>query len=536
MDYKMIFMLSGGLGLFIYGMKMMGDALERVAGDRMKRLLEILTTNRYMGVLVGAAVTMIIQSSSASTVMVIGFVNAGLMNLAQATGVIMGANIGTTITAQLVAFKLTDIAPVVVFFGVGLIFFSKKRSLKKFGEILAGFGILFMGMGLMSQAMQPLRGNPVFADIMTEIGNPFVGILVGAVATVVLQSSTASIGIIQALAMQGLITMDVALYILFGQNIGTCVTALLASIGTNITARRAAFIHLFFNVVGTLFFFALIQVGVPYVEFIKRISGADVTRQIANAHTGFNVINTIVMFPLASTLVLMSKKLIPGEESHIEEKRLMFLDKRILETPPIAVAQIMKEVGRMGDLSRQNVECAMKAFFEEDEPLIAEVYRREEIINFLNREITHYLIMANGLELSGHDLQLVGGLFHVVNDIERMGDHAENLVEYAEYRLENGLSFSEKATEELHEMTAKVLSILDDSIRALKTSDRELAKSVHSQEDIVDVIEENLRNSHIARLNSLKCNPSSGVIFLDIISNLERIADHASNLAYFVRD
>ena len=536
MDTKMIFMLAGGLGLFIYGMKMMGDALERAAGNRMKRLLEILTTNRYMGVLVGAVVTMIVQSSSASTVMVIGFVNAGLMNLAQATGVIMGANIGTTITAQLVAFKLTDIAPVVVFFGVGLIFFSKKRSWKKFGEILAGFGILFMGMDLMSQAMRPLRGDPIFARMMAEFGSPVVGIAVGALVTVVLQSSTASIGILQALAMQNLITMDGALFILFGQNIGTTITALLASIGTNVTARRAAFIHLFFNVIGTLFFVLLVLLGIPYVDWIERVSGGDVTRQIANAHTGFNIINTVFMFPLAGMLVFLARKLIPGDENHFDEKRLMFLDKRILETPPIAVAQIMKEVGRMGDLAKQNVNAAMRAFFEEDEALVAEVYRREDLLNFLNREITQYLVMANGLELSTQDLELIGGLFHVVNDIERAGDHAENLIEYAEYRMENRLVFSDTATAELKEMTDKVLSVFGDAVEALKTGNRKLAKTVQEQEDSVDILEETLRKGHIYRLNHQKCNPDSGIIFLDVVGNLERIADHASNLAYFVLD
>ena len=536
MNLNMLIALGGGLGLFIYGMKMLGDGLENAAGNKLKRLLEILTKNRLMGILVGALVTAIIQSSSATTVMLVGFVNAGIMTLAQTVGVIMGANIGTTITAQLIAFNLTDIAPLAVFIGVGLIFFAKKIFWKKIGEIIAGFGILFIGMGMMSAAMAPLRDEPAFRSFLIGFKNPVWGVLAGCLFTAIIQSSSASVGILQALAMQGLIGLDSAIYVLFGQNIGTCITAILASIGTNVNARRTALIHLLFNVIGTVIFMAIIQLGLPYVDWIENLSPGDTMRQIANAHTGFNIINTLLLFPLGGYLVKFAEKAIPGGKISYDEKRLMYLDKRILETPPIAVAQMMKEVKRMADLSRTNAHTAMEAIMKKDENLINDVYEKEDIINFLNREITNYLILCNGLDLPNRDLKLVGGLFHVVNDIERIGDHAENLVEYAEYFIENNLDFSDIAIEDLTQMTGKVMALLDNSITALDTRDKNLAKHVEKEEEDIDELLEELRVRHIERLNNQTCNPSAGIVFLDIITNLERIADHGINIAQSVLD
>ena len=532
----MIVELLGGLGLFIFGMKMMGEGLEKAAGDKMKNLLEALTKNRFMGVVVGTAVTAIIQSSSATTVMVIGFVNAGLMNLVQTTGIIMGANIGTTITAQLIAFKLTKIAPVAVFLGIILIFFAKKRSLKKFGEILAGFGILFMGLSLMSEAMYPLRESESFANFMIRFENPLFGVLAGCLVTVLVQSSSASIGLLQALAMQQLIGLEGAIFILFGQNIGTCVTAVLASIGANATAKRAAGFHLLFNIVGTSLFMLLIWVGVPFVPFVKSLSGADTVRQIANAHTVFNVATTIILFPLAGQMVKLVEWILPAKPEDISDKKLKYLDMLILETPPIAVGQILKEIDRMSVLARDNVEKSIQAFIHKDEALIAEVFKREDTINFLNREITRYLVKVNGLDLPNHDLTLVGGLFHVVNDIERIGDHAENLAEYAEYSIDNRLNYSEIAMEEVSEMKDRVLSMLDDALEAFNTRDKTLVQKIEPQEQHIDEMKAQLRTKHIQRLNCDQCSPGSGVIYLDVISNLERIADHATNIAYSVLD
>jgi len=530
----MLITFAGGLGLFIYGMKMLGEGLEKAAGNRMKRLLEVLTKNRFLGVLVGIVVTAIIQSSSATTVMLVGFVNAGLMSLSQTVGVIMGANIGTTVTAQLIAFNLTDIAPIAVFIGIGLIFFGKKKSIAKFGEILAGFGILFMGMDMMSGAMKPLRDEPAFRDFLIQFKNPLWGVLAGCLFTAIIQSSSASVGILQALAMQGLIGLDSAIFILFGQNIGTCITAILASVGANVNAKRTAVIHLLFNVVGTVLFMILIQIGIPYVEWIESLSPYNAARQIANAHTGFNVVNTLLMFPFGGYLVKFAEKIVSGKKVGPDEKRLVFVDKRILNTPPVAVAQIMKEIFRMAGLSRDNACFAMEAVLKKDEDLISKVYEKEEIINFLNREITNYLVLCNGLDLPERDIKLVGGLFHVVNDVERIGDHAENLVEYAEYFIENNLTFSDMAVEELNEMTDKVIKLLDDAINAFKTRDKNLAKQIEEQEESIDDLRDRLRESHIDRLNKQTCNPSSGVVFLDIVTNLERIADHAVNIAQSV--
>ena len=536
MDLNMFIMLAGGLGLFLYGMKMMGDGLEKAAGSRLKRLLEILTENRLMGLLVGAIVTAIIQSSSATTVMVVGFVNAGIMTLSQAVGVIMGANIGTTMTAFLISLNLTTIAPMIVFIGVGLIFFSKRKSLKSVGEILVGFGILFMGMDFMSKSMIPLRDNASFQHALLSMSNPILGVLAGTMMTVILQSSSASVGILQALAAQGLIGLDGGIFILFGQNIGTCITAILASIGTNTNAKRAAFIHLSIKVIGTSIFMVAMALGVPFVELIMEASPESPMSQIANAHIAFNVINAVILFPFGGILVKLSQNLVHGKKDERDEKRLKYLDKRILETPPIAVAQILKEVSRMANFAKSNVRLAMDAFFNKDQVAIDKVYRNEEIINFLNQEITHYLVMCNGLGLPESDFLLISGLYHVVNDIERMGDHAENLVEYAEYSIENSLNYSDIAKGELTEMTEKVMEMLENATRALKERDHQLAEEVLSEEEEIDKLKDKLRKSHIDRLNAQKCTAGPGVIFLDIVTNLERIADHATNVAQSVLD
>jgi phosphate:Na+ symporter len=536
MNTSMIVLLAGGLGLFIFGMKMMGDGLEQAAGSRLKRLLEILTENRLMGLLVGAIVTAIVQSSSATTVMVVGFVNAGIMTLGQAVGVIMGANIGTTMTAFLISLNLTDIAPIIVFIGVGLVFFSKRKTVKSIGEILVGFGILFIGMGFMSDAMKPLRSNEGFQRILISMSHPILGVLAGTIMTVILQSSSASVGILQALAAQGLIGLDSSLPILFGMNIGTCITAILASIGTSVNAKRTAFMHLSIKVIGTSIFMLAIALGVPFVDLILRISPSNPMSQIANAHIAFNVITAAILLPFGNSIVSLSKKVLHGMNGKPDERGLIYLDKHILETPPIAIAQILKEVNRMADLAVENVRLAMDAFFQREQAIIDEVYKKEEIINFLNQEITHYLVMCNGLGLPESDLHVISGLYHVVNDIERIGDHAENLTEYAEYSIENNLTFSDIAIDDLNEMYQKVMEMLDDTVHALKERDHELAELVMKEEEVIDILKDRLRKSHIERLNAQLCSANAGVIFLDIVTNFERIADHATNVAQSVLD
>jgi len=537
MDAKMLIMLGGGLGLFLYGMQMMGEGLEKAAGNKLKKLLEILTNNRFMGVLVGAGVTAIIQSSSATTVMVVGFVNAGLMTLAQAAGVIMGANIGTTITAQLIAFKLTDLAPIAILLGVGMLFFAKKKIVKHMGEILAGFGILFLGMDIMSGALEPLREVESFRNFMVSFKHPLIGVFAGFAVTAIIQSSSASVGILQALAMQNLIGIDAAIYVIFGQNIGTCVTALLASIGTNVTARRAATIHLMFNIIGTIIFLIILQIPfIPFLPFIKSLSPGDAVRQIANAHTTFNIVVTVLLFPLANYLVALARKIVPGEEKTVDEMHLHYLDQRILETPPIAVAQVQKEINRMGELARINYKESMEAFFEQDESKIQEVIEREKTINYLNHEITSYLVKISNLDLPAHDGERISSLFRVVNDIERIGDHAENMVEYATYCIDNKVTFSEIAIRDLKNMNELVLENVDDSLRALASRNVSIAQRVEPREREIDQMQEELRQSHIERLNRQQCSPNAAIIFMDIIGNMERVADHASNIAYSVID
>lgn len=531
MTVEMVFELLGGLGLFIYGMNVMGSGLQKTAGDRLKRLLEILTTNRLMGVVVGAIITAIIQSSSATTVMVVGFVNAGLMSLMQATGVIMGANIGTTVTAQLVAFKLTDIAPVVVAVGVALLLFGSKKKHRQLGEILTGFGILFIGMHLMSAAMKPLRELPAFTELMASFGrNRFLGVLAGFAVTAIIQSSSASIGLLQALAANNLITLDIALPILFGQNIGTCVTALIASVGANITARRAAVIHLMFNIIGTFIF---IGITGPVVKLVGYFGG-DVMRQIANAHTFFNITNTAIQLPFAALLVMVSRKMVPGEEKH--EAGLKYVDKRILETPSIAVVQAVKEVVRMGRIAQESLKYAVDGFMKEDERLLQSSLEKEKVVNQLERELTHFLVDLSNSGLSTTENDLVTGLFHTINDIERIGDHAENIVELGQYKIDNKLAFSDAAKKELQSMIDYVYAMVEDAIVALEYKNFDLARDVKRREDEVDRMERELRQNHISRLNNHQCIPGAGIVFLDVISNLERIADHCSNVAMAVLD
>ncbi|MFA6669901.1 MAG: Na/Pi cotransporter family protein [Bacillota bacterium] len=527
----MVFELLGGLGLFIYGMNIMGTGLQKSAGNRLKRLLEILTTNRILGLVFGTVITAIIQSSSATTVMVVGFVNAGLMNLVQAVGVIMGANIGTTVTAQLVAFKLTDIAPVVVAIGVGLLIFGTRRRYRQFGEILTGFGILFIGMAFMSDSMEPLKDSDLFSNIMTTFGrNRALGVVAGFVVTAIIQSSSASIGLLQAVAANDLIDLNTALPIILGMNIGTCVTALLSSIGTNITARRAAMIHLMIKVVGMLLFIGLTVPISMSVEYL----GGDTVRQIANVHTLYNIANTLVLLPFASLLVLVSKKLVPGEED--EEGVLKYLDNRLLETPSIAVLQAVKEIVRMGEAARDTLRYAVDGFIKEDEKLLNHCFQKENMVNTLEKEITQFLVLLSNSSLSAAENDLVTGLFHTVNDIERIGDHAENIAELGQSKIDNGLVFSEIGIRDLTTMADYVHSMVGDAIIALQSGDYALARSVREREDEVDRMEREYRESHIGRLNNYQCVPGSGVVFLDAISNLERIGDHCSNIALSILD
>ena len=519
--------LIGGLGLFLYGMKLMGDGLENAAGEGLKSILEKATSNKFMGVLVGAVVTAVVQSSSATTVMVVGFVNAGLMNLSQAVGVIMGANIGTTVTAQLVAFKLDTIAPIFVGIGVAIVMFSKSTKRREFGNIILGFGILFMGMGIMGDAMKPIAQSQQFKDLIIAIGDNWaIGIVAGLAMTAVVQSSSATTGILIALAGTGSIDMSIAIPVILGCNIGTCVTALLASIGTSKTARKAAIIHLCFNVIGTLIF---IPLRGPLAQLVQYISPLNTQRQIANAHAVFNITNTIILLPLSKYLILIANKVIKGEDE-IERVGAKFIDDRLLETPVIALGQVIKEVLRMANKAKENVEIAIKAFESNDEKLVEKVYKNEKIINILEQEITTYLVKLSKTEVSDKQKGIIASTFHVVNDIERIGDHAENIADLTSEKIIKKLEYTDEALEELKQMYDYTIHSLQLAIESYENNDPNKVEELLNVEQRIDTLEREFRSSHIRRLNEGTCTATAGAVYLDIISNLERIGDHSTNI------
>ncbi|MBE6754900.1 MAG: Na/Pi cotransporter family protein [Ruminococcaceae bacterium] len=526
----------GGVGLFLYGIKIMGQGLEMAAGSKLKSMLDKVTSNKFMAVLIGVIVTALIQSSSATTVMVVGFVNAGLMNLVQATGVIMGANIGTTVTSVLIALDLSEIAPIFVFGGAALLVFAKKKFLTHIGEIIAGFGLLFIGMDTMSTAMEPLRDSPFFIDLMVGAKeNPMIGILVGLVFTAVIQSSSASIGILQALALKGLVPIEFAVFVLFGQNIGTCVTALLSAAGSKTNSKRAAVIHFLFNVLGTVIF-VLISLFTPYVELLKMISD-DTVVQISAAHIIFNVVSTLILFPFSNKIVALSRRLIPDKEDKLSKTpQLSYLDERILSTPPLAVKQAGNEVIRMAELAKENFIKAAKAFINIDDTELDEIENTEEVINFLNHSITPYLVKINNLDISEQDSEYISSLFHAVTDIERIGDHATNLAEATIYRRDNKPVLSEDAISELNIMIDNIEKLLDKSINIFKNQSAtvEEAKAAVDLEEYIDDLHDEANDNHIKRMNKGKCDTKAGMLFINTITDFERVADHAINIAFYI--
>lgn len=539
MDVEMIIKLFGGLGLFLFGMKLMAESLEKAAGNKLRRGIELLTTNRFAGAGVGFGVTALVQSSSATTVMVVGFVNAGLMTLMQASGVIMGANLGTTLTAWIISIDLKDIAPVFVFIGVIMMFFFKKRSVKRIGGILLGFGVLFVGLDFMSGAMKPLRSMESFQNLLVSFENPVIGILLGILVTVLIQSSSATTGILVSMAAVGLIQLPAAIYVIFGSNIGTCITAILASIGATKVAKKAAVIHLLFNVFGVVAFGLFIQV-VPIIEWIpaiaRWISGGDesVKLQIAIFHTIFNLFALFLMIWYPQVLIKISNWVIRGEEDMGKQKRLQYIGEKILDTPSIAVGQSVKEVGRMADLAKENFELSMQALMELDEEKANTVLQQEKLVNFLNHEITDFLAKLSSMELANNDALMVADLFHIVSDLERISDHAENIAEYTMIRIDDKVPFTDDAIKEISEMNNYVIEAITDSVLAFENNDKGLADEVIRIEKIVDDYEEALKNNHVHRIAKGKCTARSGMIFTDLITDLERVADHATNIAYYV--
>lgn len=529
----MDFMLPvvGGLALFLYGMNIMGSGLEKTAGNRLSRLIEVLTSNRFMAVLVGTVVTVAVQSSSATTVMVIGFVNAGLMNLNQAVGVIMGANVGTTITAQIIALDLTAYVPVALILGVIMMFFAKKKKIKSLGEVFVGFGLLFLGMDMMGNGLAPLSELEAFRTLIVKLENPILGALTGVMLTTVLQSSSAAIGLLQALASQGLIGINIALPILFGENIGTTTTALLSSVGAGVSAKRAAVIHFLFNLTGTVLFMTVLRK--PVEMAVLYMSPNNVQLQIANAHTLFNIINVIIQFPFMNYLVKAAEKLVPDSDA-AELQVSLYLDNRILKTPSIALGQVNKEVIRMGDLVGENLNLSRRVLVNEEYDSIEEGLDREDWINKIEREITEYLVHLSHGAISEKQHEEVNTLLYTINDIERIGDHVENMLELGQSKVDINAKFSDSAKEHLDTMFKKSEVVFGNAMKSFETDDKELAREVKALEDEIDDLEEYYREDHITRLNQRTCSTRSGLIFLDTLSNLERVSDHSYNISKYV--
>ena len=551
-DVSSLFGFVGGLGMFLYGMNTMADGMQKTAGSRMSQFLGMLTNNRFMAVCLGALITAIIQSSGATTVMVVGFVSAGILNLTQAVGVIMGANIGTTITAWIVSLsqlgsamevmKPVFYAPLLIGIGAMMILFSKKQKQHTIGEILVGLGLLFIGLEFMSSSISPYTDAPIFAKAFQVLGgNPLLGMLIGALVTALLQSSSASVGILQTLAMNGVVTTNAAIYITLGQNIGSCVTAMLSSMGGSRTAKRAAVMHLCFNIIGAILFGVL-----GFVLFLLRpdvaVSNINAV-EISVFHTVFNLTNTALLFPFAKQLVNLSGVLVKEKEESAEvveddeeAATLKHLDERIFESPAFAVETAALEGVHMGQITLENVNRAIDAIITGNLDEIESVYKVEKTINNMEKMLTEYLIKIDNLSLTEHQKLVVNDLFYSVSDIERVGDHAENLAESASYLAERKLSFSDTGVEDLEAIGGTVLKSFEAAIEARNTGNMDVVRKVSQYEDEVDNLEEELREKHIERLSSGKCNPSSGVIFLDIISNLERISDHAYNLAGYIKN
>ena len=537
MSFGTILTMAGGLGLFLFGMELMSDSIEKVAGARLRRILEIFTTNRFMGMIVGIIFTGIIQSSSACTVMVVSFVNSGLMNLYQAAGVILGANIGTTITSQLVSFNLSKIAPLILLVGVVVMMFTKKEKVRKVAEVVVGFGILFVGLSTMSQAMANMKNEPQVVNLLMSLKNPFLATLMGFALTAIIQSSSVTVSIVLLLANQDLLPLPITLYIILGCNIGACATAMLASMTGKKDAKRAALIHLLFNIIGTvIIYIALFVAGDQIVELIKSIS-ADNGRFVANAHTLIKIAQVIMLFPFTGWLVKMTYLIVPGEDQKVgyrESYQLKYIGDKVVFNPATAVIEVIKELERMASLAEENLNRAMNALITLDEEDIEEVYEVEKNINFLNHAITDYLVKINQTTLPIEDLNSLGALFHVVNDIERIGDHAENVADAARQRKEEGVSISKEAQKELGDMLEMVNKIIRYAVEMFAKSDESHMQEIVTLEDQVDEKERELQKKHVERLTKGECSPEAGMIFSDIVSGLERVADHATNIAFAI--
>ncbi len=532
----MLTTFAGGVGMFLYGMHTMAAGLQKTSAGKMKQFLTVITKNKFFAVLVGIVVTVLVQSSSATTVMVVGFVNAGIMNLTQSVGVIMGANIGTTFTSWLVAsvewsqyFNLEKIAPVAMLFGAVMVVFFRKHKVTQIGEIIVGFGILFIGISTMSVAVKDLRDLPIIAELFTQFGtNPLLGVAVGALVTACIQSSLASISILQTLAALGIVPVSAAVYIIMGQNIGTCITAILSSIGTSTNAKRAAGIHLLFNMMGTLIF----TVGVIiFFTFINREIGSEAVTmtQISFIHTLFNVGTTIIIYPFSGMLVTLSQRFI--KEKKETKRKAARLDDRIMTTPAFAIENSFSEVIRLTELVRENLVASTRSLLERDTSGIAKILEREEEIDELEHAVTEYLVKLCNEELNDPESATVAAYLHCLTDIERVGDHSENIAEITQFITEKDIVFSDTALSELSRLVDICVACFDNCVKALGDHSTETFRLVEKGEDDTDILVKEMRSLHITRLASNECKPVNGVAYLDALTNMERITDHCLNIA-----
>ncbi len=536
MSFTLVLGLLGGLALFLYGMQMMSQGLEAAAGNRMKGILEKLTANRFLGVAVGAGITAIIQSSSATTVMVVGFVNSGLMTLNQAVWIIMGANIGTTITGQLVALDAGAVAPLFAFIGVALVVFFKKVTFHNYGQIIAGFGILFIGMEMMSSSMEPLRDSEGFISLMTSFSNPLLGILAGAVFTAVIQSSSASVGILQALAVSGLIGLDNAVFVLFGQNIGTCITAVLASIGTSRNAKRTTIIHLMFNIIGTIIF-TTVCILTPLTDLVESWTPGRVAAQIANMHTLFNVTTTLLLLPFGNYLASLARRILPehsSEDAGVQKlvylKPVMKPDEYAIGTSSIIMSSVSNELKRMAEMVRTNVGESFDAVSSGTTTKLADVAEREDYIDFLNKEISRYISNMMIHETNAGDLKKINGYFRICTNLERIGDHAMNICEYTQLIEEKHIRFTPEAMKEIASMKEASLSSMD-MISGIETLDLEKYTEVVALEQKIDDMTDAYRENQIVRMRHAACDNDGAVLYTELLTDFERIGDHMLNIA-----
>ncbi|MHC1750631.1 MAG: Na/Pi cotransporter family protein [Cellulosilyticaceae bacterium] len=524
-----ILMLLGGLSLFLYGMKMMSEGLEVAAGNKMKKILEKLTTNRFLGITVGALITAIIQSSSATTVMVVGFVNSGLMKLSQAVWVIMGANVGTTITGQLIALDIGKLAPLIAFIGVILVVFLKNKKVNCIGEIIAGLGMLFIGMELMSSAMMPLRDSEQFIHMMTSFKNPLYGILAGAIFTALIQSSSASVGILQTLAASGLIGLSSSVYVLFGQNIGTCITAVLASIGTNKNAKRTTIIHLLFNGLGTLIFVPICMFT-PLTDWVISWTPTNSPAQIANMHTLFNIATTLLLIPFGLNLAKLAERILPGDDEPTNKKGLVFVKEHQIGSIAIAISELNKEVAHMLKMAISNVEMSFDALLAGSNKNAQVILDNEEYLDYLNTEITRYMSKISSIDMTEQDADTINSLFKITGDIERIGDHALNIFEYMESLQSKSIILSGDAIQEIESLKTTILDSLNKLLILNSKNRPQFLAEIEKSEALIDELEATFRQNQIERMNANDCSVEACVIYSEILINIERISDHALNI------